>query len=75
MDGPDVEVLGLVRAQAPVLHLIASGGVATGSDVLSLASSPIRIDATIVGRALYEGRIELAGTLRRLASLDRAARR
>jgi phosphoribosylformimino-5-aminoimidazole carboxamide ribotide isomerase len=43
-------------------QLILAGGVASLADVLAAASIP-RVDGLIVGRALYEGRLDLAAAL------------
>lgn len=59
LDGPDEGLLAEVRALAPALRLIASGGVGTLDDLRRLAHSPSGIEAAIVGRALYEGRFDL----------------
>jgi phosphoribosylformimino-5-aminoimidazole carboxamide ribotide isomerase len=47
--------------QAIAVPLIASGGVTTLDDVRRLAA--LRVDGCIVGRALYEGRLDLASML------------
>lgn len=60
MDGPALELLAQVRALAPGLALIASGGVGSLGDLHALAFSDIGVEAAIVGRALYEGRFSLA---------------
>ncbi len=57
------------RISTPV---IASGGVGSLADILALrdraAGAPGRIDGVIVGRALYDGRVNPAEALRELAS-------
>lgn len=57
------------RISTPV---IASGGVGSLADILALrdraAGAPGRIDGVIVGRALYDGRVDPAETLRELAA-------
>jgi phosphoribosylformimino-5-aminoimidazole carboxamide ribotide isomerase len=59
LEGPDIALLGEVRALAPDLSLIASGGVGTLGDLVALASSPIEPHGAVVGKALYEGRFTL----------------
>ena len=54
MSGPDVELLNNVRAIAPAMSIIASGGVGSLDDLTALAGSEIGIEGAIVGRALYE---------------------
>jgi len=57
------------RISTPV---IASGGVGSLADILALrdraAGAPGRIDGVIVGRALYDGRVDPAEALRELAT-------
>lgn len=60
--GPDVEGLGLAAATTSV-PVIASGGVATLDDVRALAGVP-GIAGVITGRALYEGRFDVASAVR-----------
>ena len=57
LEGPDVPTLRKLRAEFPqgTIHLIASGGVASESDLKTL--SGIRVDEVIVGKAFYEGTI------------------
>jgi phosphoribosylformimino-5-aminoimidazole carboxamide ribonucleotide (ProFAR) isomerase len=59
LEGPDLALLAAVRALAPDLSLIASGGVGTIDDLLALASSDVEPHAAIVGKALYEHRFTL----------------
>lgn len=61
MQGPNVTAM-TAMAQAVSIPVIASGGVTTESDVRELAQSPLA--GCIVGRALYEGTLTLAGALR-----------
>jgi len=58
--GYDVAALAHVAALAPV-RVTASGGARTLADLLALrAGTPPNVDAAIVGRALYEGTLDLA---------------
>lgn len=59
--GPDVETLRRV-GRVGRCPLIASGGVATLEDVRSLLGID-RVEAAIIGRALYEGGLDLAEAL------------
>lgn len=55
MEGPDFETYSRIQGEASI---IASGGVRSLEDLLRLRE--IEVEATIVGRALYEGRFTLA---------------
>ncbi|MFQ5514183.1 MAG: 1-(5-phosphoribosyl)-5-[(5-phosphoribosylamino)methylideneamino]imidazole-4-carboxamide isomerase [Myxococcota bacterium] len=64
LDGPDVE--GTARlARRTTIPVIASGGVASLDDLLSLARERV-IAGAIVGRALYTGDLDLAAALEAL---------
>jgi phosphoribosylformimino-5-aminoimidazole carboxamide ribotide isomerase len=61
--GYDVEALAHVASLAS-LHVTASGGARTLDDLLALrAGTPDNVDAAIVGRALYEGTLDLGEAL------------
>ncbi len=61
--GYDVNALAHVASLAP-LHVTASGGARTLEDLLALRDgTPHNVDAAIVGRALYEGTLDLAEAL------------
>ena len=66
LEGPDLDLL---RALVDLDRgrIVASGGVSSTADVLAARSAGCR--GAIVGRALYEGQLDLALTLR---ALDRA---
>jgi phosphoribosylformimino-5-aminoimidazole carboxamide ribotide isomerase len=57
LEGPNVEATAQLARAVP-LPVIASGGVTTVEDVARLARH--RLAGCIIGRALYEGRIDLA---------------
>ena len=61
MDGPDLELLEVVRAGWPSLRIIASGGVGSLGDLRGLAAAGF--DAVVAGRALFEGRFTVAEAL------------
>lgn len=61
--GPNLEFLRRM-AGASSIPVIASGGVGDLADLLSLlALAPLGVEAVIVGRALYDGRIDLKEAL------------
>lgn len=62
-EGYDVEALAHVAALTP-LKVTASGGARTIDDLLTLRdATPANVDHAIVGRALYEGTIELSDAI------------
>lgn len=61
MTGPDVELLNRVRVLAPGIEIMAAGGIASMEDLRTLASAGV--DGAVIGRALYEGGIELSAAL------------
>jgi phosphoribosylformimino-5-aminoimidazole carboxamide ribotide isomerase len=66
--GYDITALAHVAALAPVA-VTASGGAKTLDDLLALREgTPPNLDAAIVGRALYEGTLDLHETMERLAA-------
>jgi phosphoribosylformimino-5-aminoimidazole carboxamide ribotide isomerase len=60
LEGPNFECLAELR-DAVSVPVIASGGVTTVGDVQRLAE--LKLAGCIIGRALYEGRIELGAAL------------
>jgi len=58
LQGPAFELYREMKTRFPDLYVIASGGISNIDDVFRLNDD--RIDAVIIGRALYEGRIQLA---------------
>jgi phosphoribosylformimino-5-aminoimidazole carboxamide ribotide isomerase len=59
MGGPDLMLLRIL-AEKTGLKIIASGGISNSEDVLTLARSGLQgITAVIIGKALYEGKIDL----------------
>ena len=67
LQGPDLEGLGAVL-QTTDVPVIASGGVGTLADLHTLPAlraAGRRLAGVIVGRALYEGRIDLDSRPRR----------
>ncbi|MFN6338640.1 MAG: 1-(5-phosphoribosyl)-5-[(5-phosphoribosylamino)methylideneamino]imidazole-4-carboxamide isomerase [Cyanobacteriota bacterium] len=61
--GPNLPFLRSM-AQATPLPVIASGGVGSLSDLLSLLTlAPLGVEGVVIGRALYDGRVELVEAL------------
>ena len=61
--GPNLDFL-RTMAQASSIPVIASGGIGDLADLLSLLSlAPLGVEGVIVGRALYDGRVDLAEAL------------
>jgi len=57
LSGPSLPAYKRIKAELPGLHLTASGGVSSMEDILNLEEE--MVDAVILGKALYEGRIQL----------------
>ena len=57
LKGPSVELYSDLKGAFPQLKVIASGGVADLDDIRRL--KPLSLHGVIVGKALYEGRIDL----------------
>ena len=65
--GPNLEALRAMAASSSV-PVIASGGIGCMADLLSLLPlEPLGVSGVIVGRALYDGRVDLAEAVRALA--------
>jgi phosphoribosylformimino-5-aminoimidazole carboxamide ribotide isomerase len=72
LQGPNVEATADLARAVPGLAVFASGGVTTLDDVARLAkpiAAPdggvVRLAGCVIGRALYEGRIDLAAAARK----------
>jgi phosphoribosylformimino-5-aminoimidazole carboxamide ribotide isomerase len=66
MAGPDLELLSEVRAVAPGVEIIASGGVSSLSDLD--AAHDAGADAAVVGKALLEGAFTIEELMGRFGS-------
>lgn len=66
LTGPDLETLVALREVFPEARLIASGGISRIGDLQALAEAGMA--AAILGRSLYEGRIDLTETLAAMSS-------
>ncbi|MCS5705152.1 MAG: 1-(5-phosphoribosyl)-5-[(5-phosphoribosylamino)methylideneamino]imidazole-4-carboxamide isomerase [Cyanobacteriota bacterium] len=61
--GPNLDAL-RAMAEASTVPVIASGGIGNLEHLLSLLSlAPLGVEGVIVGRALYDGRVDLAEAL------------
>jgi phosphoribosylformimino-5-aminoimidazole carboxamide ribotide isomerase len=72
MQGPNVAATAAL-ARAIGVPVIASGGVSSLDDLRRLRDSSAPLDGVISGRALYEGRIDLAAAIRLLERKGDAA--
>lgn len=69
LSGPDIEGLGRLLRSAPAgVRFIASGGIASVEHILALAR--LDIDGAIVGRALYDGRVDLRAAVEAVRHLS-----
>jgi phosphoribosylformimino-5-aminoimidazole carboxamide ribotide isomerase len=67
MQGPNIAATAAL-ANAVSIPVIASGGVSSLDDLRALKASGAPLDGAISGRALYEGRLDLAEAIRLLAA-------
>ena len=67
MQGPNVEATAAL-ARAVSIPVIASGGVSSLDDLRALKACGAALDGVISGRALYDGRIDLAEAVRVLGA-------
>lgn len=58
LNGPNFGLYKKIKNRFPDLRVIASGGVSSIDDLVQLQY--IKVDAVIIGKALYEGKIKLA---------------
>lgn len=63
LQGPNEGLYRAILDKAPNLELLASGGVGSLDDILSLEQ--IGVAGAIVGKAIYEGKLDLAEAIRR----------
>lgn len=61
LEGPDLDLYARVLAAAPTASIIASGGVTTVDDLRRLRD--LGCQGAILGRALYDGRLDLGEAL------------
>ena len=56
--GPSIHLYKKIRSQFPCICLIASGGISVKKDIEDLSLIPI--DGVIIGKAIYENRIDIS---------------
>ena len=64
LQGPNVELYHAIRKKHPDIKLMASGGVSSMLDLEELVNSGV--EGVIVGKAIYEGRIDLQQAIRQV---------
>jgi phosphoribosylformimino-5-aminoimidazole carboxamide ribotide isomerase len=70
--GPNLEAIEALGRRTG-LRITAGGGISDASDLVRLAAlEPFGVDEAIVGKALYEGRVTLAGARHALAGREAA---
>jgi phosphoribosylformimino-5-aminoimidazole carboxamide ribotide isomerase len=57
LTGPAFDLYTAMKKQYKQINVIASGGISNLDDVIRL--NDLNIDSVIIGKAIYEGRIEL----------------
>ncbi|MCE0496971.1 MAG: 1-(5-phosphoribosyl)-5-[(5-phosphoribosylamino)methylideneamino]imidazole-4-carboxamide isomerase [Methylacidiphilales bacterium] len=64
--GPNFTALGELMAAVPKTRIIASGGVATREHVRKLHALGNQIGGVIIGKALYDGKLNLADVIKQV---------
>jgi len=64
LEGPNIDLYKKIREQNPEIHLIASGGVCCMDDIYRLEEA--QIPGVIIGKAIYEGWIDLKELSKRI---------
>ncbi|MEW6102636.1 MAG: 1-(5-phosphoribosyl)-5-[(5-phosphoribosylamino)methylideneamino]imidazole-4-carboxamide isomerase [bacterium] len=64
MNGPNISLFESLLKHIQHIKIIASGGISTMSDIMHLSRLPI--SGVIIGKALYEGKIDLGGMVKLL---------
>jgi phosphoribosylformimino-5-aminoimidazole carboxamide ribotide isomerase len=70
LQGPNLDALAEIRNVLTTGQVIASGGVGTLDDLLAIAATGVA--GAIVGRALYDGRVDLPEALEALRTIQPA---
>jgi len=68
LSGVNVEATAALARAVPGIPVIASGGVASAQDIVALRAAGAGIAGAILGRALYDGRVDPAEALRLAAA-------
>ena len=63
LSGPATDLYKQIMSEYPNLHLIASGGISSNEDIEELNCN--NIPAVVIGKAFYEGRIDINKLLKR----------
>jgi phosphoribosylformimino-5-aminoimidazole carboxamide ribotide isomerase len=67
LTGPNIKSMADILKKAPGVNLVASGGVTKIEDILSLSElAESGLTGCIVGKAIYDGRIDLKEAIKRL---------
>ncbi len=61
LEGPDLALYSAMRNRFPGIRIIAAGGISSLEDILSLKQAGV--NGAVIGKSLYEGRINLEETL------------
>jgi len=67
LTGANIPLYSAIQTRYPALDVLASGGVSGRGDILALAK--LGLKGAVVGKAIYEGRVDLAEVLAALARL------
>lgn len=70
LQGPNLDALAEIQGRLKTGQVIASGGVGTLDDLIEIAATGV--SGAIVGRALYDGRVDLAEALEAFRALQPA---
>lgn len=65
LEGPDFQLYSALRNHFPGIRIMAAGGISSLEDILSLKQAGV--DGAVLGKSLYEGRINLKEALEVLA--------
>lgn len=61
LEGPDFELYKVLQSEFPGVDIIVSGGVSSNKDIETLES--MRMRAVIIGKAIYENKVDLKSLL------------
>lgn len=63
LKGPNIDALNILLQEVPGIRLIASGGVSSIDDLVALRNVSPALKGCILGKAIYDGRINLTSAL------------